>query len=766
MDPHLFEMLEVGDADDEVSAIVRLYDPSLVPPGVRLVARFADVATCRLRRRDIPAVRSHENVASLKAPDGIVPERSVSNAGGRPIVPSDDRRPHDLRATGRGVVVGVVDWGADVAHPNFRREDGRTRLLALWDQSRRPGVNAPAPYGYGTVLSADAIDRALASGDPYAHGYRPGDSDPGAVGTHGCHVMDIAAGSGRVGPAGLARAADLVFVQLSGRGTSGLATLGDSVALLEAVDFIAHVAGNRPWVINLSIGNHGGPHDGSTLVEQGFDRAVLGGPGRAIVQSCGNYFERHTHTFGWLRPGQVDVLTWDTDPADVTDNELEVWYSGQDRFGVEVHAPNGASVRVALGEHAALRDGGRVIARVYHRASDPNNGDHHVNVFVYPGGPAGAWRVRLGGEDVVDGKYHAWIERDEGCARCQSRFPRTAASSFSTTGTICNGRRTIAVGAYDAHAPSRPPAHFSSMGPTRDGRQKPDLCAPGVRVLAARSGPWDGAGMLTRKSGTSMAAPHVTGCIALMFEAAPRPLHIEETRRLLLSTAIPPADPARRVRIGSGYLDVEAAVDAARRVGARAPVRPIVKEQRMDANLIDPTDGDEIADTPRAALVDLADAVVMRRSRTPAAALLDELIGARLTPAAVFDALGGRRRTGDARRAHALFEVVAAPGSALAGPLEPGDWLVIRAPGEGGLAHVALLVDGRLIPAGALADAGLWSTEPGRGHYAKVIEAGPRTRALADGFARRVVDDAGRVRRDVMVVRLRSAVDPARGLPR
>jgi len=56
-------------------------------------------------------------------------------------------------------------------------------------------------------------------------------------------------------------------------------------------------------------------------------------------------------------------------------------------------------------------------------------------------------------------------------------------------------------------------APFSSGGPTRDGRQKPDLLAPGMDILAARSTPVGevAAGATTRKSGTSMAASHVTG---------------------------------------------------------------------------------------------------------------------------------------------------------------------------------------------------------------------------------------------------------------
>src|SRR5262245_27776270 len=106
MDPQLFEILETGDPDDEVRAIVRLHDPAVTPPGVRFVARFAEIATCRLRRGDIPRIRAHENVASLKAPDAIVPEHVVAVGAPLTAEASDERRPRDVAATGRGVVVG------------------------------------------------------------------------------------------------------------------------------------------------------------------------------------------------------------------------------------------------------------------------------------------------------------------------------------------------------------------------------------------------------------------------------------------------------------------------------------------------------------------------------------------------------------------------------------------------------------------------------------------------------------------------------------
>jgi len=159
-----------------------------------------------------------------------------------------------------------------------------------------------------------------------------------------------------------------------------------------------------------------------------------------------------------------------------------------------------------------------------------------------------------------------------------------------TTGTICNGLRTIAVGAYNPHSPGRELAPFSSCGPTRDDRVKPDLIAPGESILAARSAPRDPRAEVppwTLMSGTSMAAPHVAGMVACMFQAAERPLRIEETRNLLLANTERMMGPeVVPDRVGSGYLDIARAVEAARRIGSSAP--------QLQPSLYRKTEGDTV----------------------------------------------------------------------------------------------------------------------------------------------------------------------------
>lgn len=582
LDPHLLQLrLEEAERHPDpavprrVGVIARVSGAEVEIPGLEVVVRAGTVVTGRMDLDAVAEVRRHPDVLSLKRTHHYLPADAVPVAPPHPALgeqPAPPASPPPLPWTGRGVVVGLLDWGFDVAHVDLLSAEGRTRFLALWDQRGDRTALSPEPYGYGRELDAAAIDRALGTPDPYAAlGYDPAEVDPLGHGTHGTHTLAIACGGGRAPGSvpGLARDARIVAVHLRGDDTRPHDTLADSVRILEGVDYVFRRAGDRPVVLNLSLGRCGGPHDRSPLLVRAID-AMLETPGRQVVCSAGNYFSTGQHASAQLTGSAPVEWEWLVEPPLVDNAELEIWYPAADELAVELVAPDGAVVvELPPGEERVVRDRGRVVVSAFHRRGDPGNGDNVADLFLWPGAPVGRWRVRVVPRRVEHGEVHGWIER--AYRGRQSRF--AAPDPLFTTNTICNGRRTLAVAAYDHRAPVPVPGPFSSAGPARDLHPKPDLAAPGVAITAARSSSLlngrrrrDG---LTTMTGTSMAAPHVTAAVAVLFEAAGRPLRSEEVGELLRSTARPvPAGPER---VGPGALDVAAAL---RRLADTAPAHP------------------------------------------------------------------------------------------------------------------------------------------------------------------------------------------------
>lgn len=111
---------------------------------------------------------------------------------GRQVSCIDSVRVRPYGLTGRGVLIGILDSGIDYANPDFRNEDGTTRILALWDQTV-PG-SPPEGYFLGTEYTREQINEALAQPDPAS---RFAIVPSGDVSGHGTAVAGIAAGSGR-----------------------------------------------------------------------------------------------------------------------------------------------------------------------------------------------------------------------------------------------------------------------------------------------------------------------------------------------------------------------------------------------------------------------------------------------------------------------------------------------------------------------------------------------------------------------------------------
>jgi subtilisin family serine protease len=574
---------------DEISVIAKVTDPakweglSEVRAGTTIgnpdPKDKTSIVTGRIPAVRIEAVRQMGFVKSLKAAQALKPALAagVEETKARPdLLPAGA-----LSNGGTGVVVGIVDYGCDFAHRNFVTSAGQTRLLSIWHQG---GSTTPtSPSGYGREYIASEINAALTHADPYtALGYGPARDTPTSRGTHGTHVMDIAAGNGAgSGASGFAPEADLVFVDVShadipfgGSEVVG-SSFGDSTRLLEAIRYIFEKAAGRPCVINISLGTNGGPHDGTTLVEQGIDRLLEAQPNRAVTIAASNSFADGIHAQGTVAQGQHADLAWLIPAGDFSHNEFECWYSAADQISLELIDPAGQSMGVlAPGQNGSVTGAnGAVQVFAANRPSDPNNGDNMIGVFLDRTAASGAWTVRLHGTNISSGAFQAWIERDNAMP---SKFAEPHDNRF-TIGSISCGRLALTVGSYDAHKPQRPISWFSSAGPTRDGREKPEISGPGHGVFAAHSRTTTG---VVSKSGTSMAAPAVAGIVALMLgEARARglALTVKDIRDIVIASARrnPPAGANWDERYGHGRIDASNAINQIMQLApAAAPPQP------------------------------------------------------------------------------------------------------------------------------------------------------------------------------------------------
>src|SRR5581483_8611243 len=121
-----------------------------------------------------------------------------------------------------------------------------------------------------------------------------------------------------------------------------------------------------------SLGTNGGPHDGSTLVEQGLDRLVRQQPNPAIVIAAANAFADNIHATRTVAQGGTVELGWLIPHSDGSNNEVEIWYAGEDRLSLEILGPDGSSVlRVAPGQRqSVLGPDGHVVLFAANRLDD------------------------------------------------------------------------------------------------------------------------------------------------------------------------------------------------------------------------------------------------------------------------------------------------------------------------------------------------------------------------------------------------------------
>ena len=417
--------------------------------------------------------------------------------------------PGNLRLTGRGVLIGIVDSGVDYRHPAFLTADGKSRILRLWDQSI-PG-NPPEGYATGTEYTNEEINEALSLSVQGGRRLVPSEDVSG----HGTAVLGVAAGSdfsrGAV-KRGVAYESDLLVVKM---GIPRQDSFPRTTELMQGVDYLVRQAIRlgRSIAINLSFGNNYGSHRGDSLLETYLDN-VSGMGKNVICVGMGNNGNDALHTGGMLSPGEIQEIELGVGAFEPTLN-VQLWKNYEDEMEIYLEHPAGERVGPLFETLGAQRwQAGDTKLLIYYGKPAP----YHVTQEIYvdflpqdektPYVDSGVWKIILAARNIKNGEYFLWLPGGK------TLNPGTAFYLPRPQGTLtipATARRVISVGAYDARQNTY--ADFSGRGCRALPYPKPDLAAPGVDIYAPRPG-----GGYAAFTGTSFSTPFVTGAAALLME--------------------------------------------------------------------------------------------------------------------------------------------------------------------------------------------------------------------------------------------------------
>ncbi|WP_252238734.1 S8 family peptidase [Clostridium sp. VAP51] len=423
-----------------------------------------------------------------------------------------------LNLTGKGVLVGIVDTGIDYLNNEFIREDGTSRVAAIWDQTIQD-IKDESVY-LGNIYSNEEINKAInaykGNEDPYA--IVPSKDEIG----HGTEMAGIIGARGYNGDfQGVANDCEFVIVKLLESlnfqkilqsNNVKYTPIYNSSEIVAGIEYLKNfsVKMNKPMVIYLGVGTTEGSHDGNNLISK-YLTSIASVRGIALVAGVGNEGAAEGHASGVIENiGEIDTMELNI-PREMKNFSFQIWVKRPNKMSLNVISPTGEESSFIQAKRNKREEINFVFSNTklkinYYMPEDFSG--HEVIQVIFKDINPGIWKFVLRGDYISDGEYNAWLQP---VITLPENIKFLEPNPFSTL-TIPSTARKVVTVAYHGLVNESLIA-TSGKGFNTNGLINPDISTVGINILTTKA-----LGETTLVSGSSAATAVIAGGCALLLQ--------------------------------------------------------------------------------------------------------------------------------------------------------------------------------------------------------------------------------------------------------